>query len=43
VLAAPVAAYVTQKLPDRPLMILVGVIIVLLSFRGLLQSIDPAL
>jgi hypothetical protein len=43
VLAAPVAAYVTQKLPDRPLMILVGVIIVLLSFRGLLQSIHPAL
>ena len=43
VLAAPLAAYVTQKLPDRPLMILVGVIIVLLSFRGLLQSIHPAL
>jgi uncharacterized protein len=43
VLAAPLAAYVTQKLPDRPLMILVGVIIVLLSFRGLLQSIGPAL
>ena len=30
VLAAPFAAYVTQKLPDRPLMILVGVVIVLL-------------
>jgi len=42
ILAAPLAAYVTQKLPDRPLMILVGVIIVLLSFRGLLQSIHPA-
>ena len=36
VLAAPFAAYITQKLPDRPLMILVGVVIVLLSLRGLL-------
>jgi hypothetical protein len=36
VLAAPFAAYATQKLPDRPLMILVGVVIVLLSLRGLL-------
>ncbi len=37
-LAAPLAAYATQKLPDRPLMILVGAIIVLLSLRGLLQG-----
>lgn len=35
-LAAPFAAYATQKLPDRPLMILVGVVIILLSLRGLL-------
>jgi len=33
VLAAPLAAYVTHKLPDRPLMILVGIMIVLLSAR----------
>jgi uncharacterized protein len=38
ILAAPLAAYATQKLPDRPLMILVGAIILLLSLRGLLRS-----
>jgi len=38
VLAAPFAAYVTSRLPDRPLMILVGVVIIVLSLRGLIQS-----
>lgn len=38
-LAAPFAAYVTQWLPDRPLMILVGTVIMLLSARGLIQAL----
>lgn len=38
VLAAPFAAYATQKLPDRPLMILVAAVIILLSIRGLIQA-----
>ncbi len=37
VLAAPFAAYVTRRLPDRPLMIVVAVVIILLSLRGLVQ------
>ena len=37
VLAAPFAAYVTRRLPDRPLMIIVAVVIILLSLRGLIQ------
>ena len=37
VLAAPLAAYATKQIPDRPLMFLVGVIISLLSLRGLVQ------
>jgi uncharacterized membrane protein YfcA len=36
-LAAPFAAYVTRRLPDRPLMIIVAVVIILLSLRGLIQ------
>ena len=39
VLAAPFAAYVTRALPDRPLMILVAIVIMVLSLRGLLQSL----
>ena len=35
--AAPFAAYVTQQLPDRPLMILVGVVIVILSLREVVR------
>lgn len=35
VLAAPLAAIITQKLPDRPLMMIVGVVIILLSLRNL--------
>ncbi|HET6520599.1 MAG TPA: sulfite exporter TauE/SafE family protein [Geminicoccaceae bacterium] len=40
VLAAPFAAYATQRLPDRPLMILVAVVIILLSLRGLVQAVS---
>jgi uncharacterized membrane protein YfcA len=36
-LAAPLAAYAAKTIPDRPLMILVGSVIVLLSIRGLIQ------
>jgi uncharacterized protein len=36
-LAAPIAAYAAYKMPDQPLMILVGSVIVLLSIRGLVQ------
>ncbi len=35
VLAAPLAALVTKKLPERPLMIIVGTVITLLSLRNL--------
>ena len=35
-LAAPFAAYVIQRMPDRPLMILVAVLVMLLSLRQLL-------
>jgi uncharacterized protein len=38
IIAAPFAAYVTSRVPDRPLMILVGVVISLLSLRELLQA-----
>jgi uncharacterized membrane protein YfcA len=37
-LAAPFAAYVTQRLPDRPLMILVAVLVILLSVRNIVQA-----
>lgn len=36
-LAAPLAAYFTRTIPDKPLMIIVGMVILLLSLRGLLQ------
>ncbi|MFC4172951.1 sulfite exporter TauE/SafE family protein [Microvirga sp. GCM10011540] len=38
VLAAPFAALAARKMPDRPLMILVGVVIIILSLRGIVQS-----
>jgi uncharacterized protein len=38
VLAAPFAALITRALPDRPLMILVAIVIMVLSLRGLLQA-----
>jgi uncharacterized protein len=37
-LAAPLAAYVTARVPDVPLMILVAAVIVLLSVRNLVQA-----
>jgi uncharacterized protein len=39
--AAPLAAYATRRLPDRPMMILVGSIVMLLSLRGLLEIFSP--
>ena len=38
-LAAPVAAYAAYRIPDQPLMILVGSVIVLLSIRSLIQTL----
>jgi len=43
VIAAPFAAMVTQKLPDKPMMILVAVIIILLSLRNLVESVHGLL
>jgi len=40
VLAAPFAALITRKLPDRPLMLLVGMVVILLSLRGLLLFLE---
>ncbi len=37
IVAAPFAAYVTRHLPDRALMALVGLVVVVLSVRGLLR------
>jgi uncharacterized membrane protein YfcA len=39
VLAAPFAAFMARRLPERPLMFIVGAVIALLSLRGLLQSL----
>jgi hypothetical protein len=39
VLAAPFGAYVTQRLPDRPLMILVAVVVILLSLRATIDAL----
>jgi uncharacterized membrane protein YfcA len=41
VVAAPLAAYATRQIPDRPLMILVGVVIVLLSVREMARFLGP--
>ncbi len=38
VIAAPFAAMITRKLPDRPLMMIVGVVIMLLSLRNLVKD-----
>jgi uncharacterized membrane protein YfcA len=38
VIAAPFAALITKKLPDRPLMIMVGVVIFMLSLRNLIRD-----
>jgi uncharacterized membrane protein YfcA len=42
VLAAPFAALVTRRLPDRPLMLIVGVLLVLLSLRSLALALGLA-
>ncbi|MDX2259820.1 MAG: sulfite exporter TauE/SafE family protein [Hyphomicrobiaceae bacterium] len=39
VLAAPLAALVTKYLPERALMAIVGVVVVLLSLRGIAQAL----
>ena len=39
VLAAPFAALLTRHVPDRALMLAVGVVIILLSVRGLIQAL----
>jgi uncharacterized membrane protein YfcA len=39
VVAAPFAAYVARGVPERPLMILVGVVIIILSLRGVLKAL----
>ncbi len=38
ILAAPFAAYATKHMPDQPVMILVGIVVILLSLRGLLSA-----
>lgn len=38
-LAAPLAAYVTRRLPARPLMILVATVVIALSVRGLIRDL----
>ncbi len=40
VMAAPLAAYVCKRIPARPLMILVGVLIIALSIRTMYQAIS---
>jgi hypothetical protein len=39
ILAAPFAAYATKRLPEQPMMILVGVIVILLSMRSLWSAL----
>ena len=39
VVAAPFAAMITRRLPDRPLMVIVGVVIILLAARNLVKDI----
>lgn len=41
-IAAPIAAFAAKTIPDRPLMILVGSVICLLSLRGLVQVLNAA-
>jgi uncharacterized protein len=36
-IAAPLAAYVAKNVPDRPLMVMVGAVVILLSARGFVQ------
>jgi uncharacterized protein len=40
VVAAPFAAYATKHLPDKPIMILVGVVVIILSLRVIIQAVS---
>ena len=40
ILAAPFSAYLVSKLPDRPMMIMVGVLISILAIREVMRSLD---
>jgi uncharacterized protein len=40
VIASPFAAYATRHLPDQPMMILVGVVVILLSLRSLWSALS---
>lgn len=42
IIAAPFAALITKRLPDRPMMIMVAVVIMLLSLRNLLIAVGVA-
>jgi len=39
VIAAPLGAYMTKKLPHRPMMVVVGTLVVMLSLRTLLKAL----
>ena len=39
-IAAPLAAYVASTVPDKPLMIMIGAVVILLSLRSLLQLVS---
>lgn len=41
VVAAPFAAQVARRVPDRTLMILVGIVVILLSLRGVMLGVLP--
>ena len=43
VIAAPLAALVTRRMPEQPLMIIVGVVVLLLAARNLLGSVRALL
>lgn len=43
VLAAPLAAYVAQHVPARPLMVVVGIVVSMLALRTLVISLRPLL
>jgi len=39
-LAAPLAAYITKRIPTRPLMRMVGVLIIVLSIRTIILALQ---
>ncbi len=42
VFAAPIAAYIVGRVPDRPMMIIVGIVICILAFREVLRGLPIA-